>query len=68
MDLEKFENNFVTDTHGTLATNDKSYLQLISLEEPSLMEKLPYKRPIRHVNNGLCVIINQMYFGEEVSN
>ncbi|XP_032676857.1 caspase-8-like isoform X2 [Odontomachus brunneus] len=66
MDLEKFGNHLhVVDTRGTLGINDKSNLQLISLEETSYIEKHCYIKKIRPINSGLCVIINQMYFSEE---
>ncbi|XP_025163169.1 caspase-10-like isoform X2 [Harpegnathos saltator] len=66
MDLEKLENHLhVVDTHGMLDMNNKSYLQLISLQETSFAEKYYYIKKIRPINNGLCIIINQMYFGEE---
>lgn len=67
MDLEKLENDLhVVDTRGTLGISDKSYPQLISLEETSFTERHNYMKKIRHINRGLCIIINQMYFGEEV--
>lgn len=67
MDLEKFGNHLhVVDTRGTLGINDKNYVQLISLEETSYVERHCYIKKIRPINSGLCVIINQMYFGEEV--
>lgn len=63
LDLKKFENSLnVVDTHGSFETNDKN-LQLMSLEEQSLTEGHCEKKLI---NNGLCVIINQMYFEKEV--
>lgn len=68
IDLENFENHQnVVDTHGTFGINDRSYLQLISLEETSFAERQFYMTKIRPINSGLCIIINQMYFGEEVS-
>lgn len=63
IELEKFENDLhVVDNGGTLGINDKNYLQLIPPEEIFLTKK-HYRRTI---NNGLCIIINQMYFKKEV--
>lgn len=66
MDLEKFENRLhVVDTRGNFGTNDKNYLHPISLREPFLTEKNNNKK-IQLINNGLCIIINQIYFEKEV--
>jgi len=63
IELEKFENNpHVVDNRGTLKTSDKNYLQSSPPEEPSLTECHHF----RTINSGLCIIINQMYFGKEV--
>lgn len=62
IELEKFENDLHVDNRGTLGINDKNYLQSIPLEKTSLIKK-HYRRTI---NNGLCIIINQIYFKKEV--
>ncbi|KAM0735275.1 Caspase-8 [Formica fusca] len=65
IDLEKFENRLhVVDTHGNFGINDKNYLHPIFLEGSFLAEK-NNKKKIQPINNGLCIIINQIYFGKE---
>lgn len=64
-DLEKFENRLHADIHGSFGTNDKNYLRSNVPRRPSLTEE-NHKEEIQIINNGLCIIINQMYFGEEV--
>jgi hypothetical protein len=61
LNLKTFENSLnVVDTHGTLGTSDKNNPQSISLEEQSFTEGHSYCEK-KIINNGLCVIINQMY-------
>lgn len=62
IELETFENDLHVDNRGILGINNKNYLQSIPLEETSLTER-HYKRTI---NNGLCIIINQICFRKEV--
>ncbi|KAL0113490.1 hypothetical protein PUN28_012562 [Cardiocondyla obscurior] len=62
LELEELENNLYVDNLRTVETNDKNYLQLSSPEKLSLSKKHIDKRII---NNGLCIIINQKYFGKE---
>lgn len=65
MDLERFENRLhVVDTRGNFGTNE-NYLHPISLREPFLTEKSNNKK-MQLINNGLCIIINQIYFEKEV--
>lgn len=65
MELEKFETHLhVVDNLGTFGTNDKNYLQ--HSEESSVTEKQHYKKKIQSINNGLCIIINQINFEKEV--
>lgn len=65
MDLEKFENRSnVVDTRGNFKTNDKNCLHPISPREPFFTEKNINK--MQSINNGLCIIINQIYFEKEV--
>jgi len=66
MDLERFENrSHVVDTRGNFGTNDKNCFHPISLREPFLTEK-NNNRKMQFINNGLCIIINQIYFEKEV--
>ncbi|KAL6438785.1 hypothetical protein ACFW04_004643 [Cataglyphis niger] len=65
IDLEKFENRLhVVDTHGNFGTNDKNYLHPIFLEQSFHAEK-NNKKKIQPINNGLCIIINQIFFRKE---
>lgn len=65
-DLEKFENRLhVVDTCGNFETNDKNYLHSIFPKGPFITEE-NNKKKIQPINNGLCIIINQMYFEKEV--
>ncbi|RLU27033.1 hypothetical protein DMN91_000832 [Ooceraea biroi] len=65
-DLEKFDNHLhVVDTCRTFEINNKNYSESISLEEPSLTERNCYRKNIRAINSGLCIIINQMDFRTE---
>jgi len=66
-DLENFENHLhIVDTHEIFDINNKNS-QSILLEEPSFTERHHYRKNIRSINNGLCIIINQIYFKEEVT-
>lgn len=66
IDLKRFENRLhVVDTHGNFGTNDKNNLHPIFLEQSFHAEK-NNKKKIQLINNGLCIIINQIYFRKEV--
>jgi len=67
LDLENFENHLhIVDTHEIFDINNKNS-QSILLEESSFTERHHYRKNIRSINNGLCIIINQIYFREEVT-
>ncbi|KAL6256107.1 hypothetical protein P5V15_012231 [Pogonomyrmex californicus] len=66
MDLEKFNNCLhVVDNYRIFGTSDRNYQQSIPFEESSLTGNHCYKKRIQSINNGLCIIINQMYFEKE---
>lgn len=66
MDLEKCENHFyVVNINDPLVIHDKN-LQPTSAIREYFTQHHCYRKRIRHINNGVCIIINQTYFGKEV--
>jgi len=66
LDLEDFENHLrIVDTHEIFDINNTNS-QSSLLQEPSFTERHHYRKNIRSINNGLCIIINEIYFREEV--
>ncbi|XP_020287783.1 caspase-8-like [Pseudomyrmex gracilis] len=65
LDLEKMSHpSHVVDTHKTFNTNNKNCQSLSSFEEPSDTE-IQYKKRVRPINSGLCIVINQIHFRHE---
>lgn len=73
MDLEKFDNHHVVDsTYNQPLIQPAKYrltydeYQQISLEEKLILKRNMYKKKVRFINKGLCVIINEEKFKDKV--